>query len=379
MTRSTAAYVRREVPFVDLATCHRELSSEILSAIERSLHAGGFVGGPEVDGFEREFAEYLEAERVVGLASGTDALRLALMAVGVQPGDEVITVPNTFIATTEALSQAGVTFRFVDVDPRTSNMDASQLASTIGPRTVGIMPVHLYGQPADLDAIGAVAERHGLWMVEDAAQAQGSRYKGRRVGGHGVAAAFSFYPGKNLGACGEAGAVATKDQAIAARIRSLREHGQRAKYYHEEEGYNARLDAWQAAVLRIKLRRLDEWNARRRVAAELYRTALADIGEIVLPHEPDWAEGNYHLFVIHANRRDALRQHLTDAGVHTGLHYPLPLHRQVAYEHLGLRAGAFPVAEDLADRLLSLPMHPELGEDDVAHVADEVRRFYGSA
>lgn len=366
----------RRIPLLDLRTPHRELAADILAAVQASLDSAAFVNGPEVAAFEREFAAYVDAGYAVGLASGTDALCLAYAALGVSPGDEVITVPNTFIATTEALTPVGGVVKFVDVDPRTSNLDVAQLEAAITPRTVGIVPVHLYGQPADLDAIRAVAERHGLWIVEDAAQAQGSRYKGRRVGSACTVAAFSFYPGKNLGACGEAGAITTNDPKIADHVRALKEHGQRAKYYHDYEGYNARLDAWQAAVLRIKLRRLDEWNAQRRQAAAWYREALHDLADITLPFEPDWAEGNYHLFVIHADRRDALRSHLEDAGVGTGLHYPLPLHLQKAYTHIGLAKGAFPVAERLAERLLSLPMYPGLARDDVQYVADAIRRFY---
>lgn len=367
---------RRSVPFLDLATTHRALGDQILGAIAKSLDEGRFVGGPEVVGFEDEFASYVGAAHTVGVSSGTDALRLAYVAMGIERGDEVITVPNTFIATTEALTQAGATPRFVDVDPATSNIDVGQLEAMIGPRTVGIVPVHLYGQPADVDAILDVAARHGLWVIEDAAQAQGSRYKGRRVGADGVMATHSFYAGKNLGACGEAGAITTNDGRIADRLRSLREHGQTEKYYHDEEGYNARLDAWQAAVLRIKLPLLDSWNAKRRLVADRYRALLADLDEIRLPSEPSWAEGNYHLYVIHADRREQLRQHLAAAGIGSGLHYPLPLHLQAAYRYLGLPKGSFPITEALAERLLSLPMHPELSEDDVEYVAEQVRRFY---
>ncbi len=367
---------RRDVPFLDLKTTHRELEDALLARIRESLLEAAFVGGPEVAGFEQEFSEYLGVGSAVGVGSGTDALRLLFVAMGVRPGDEVITVPNTFIATTEALTQAGASIRFVDVDRRTANMDPNQLDAAIGSRTVGVVPVHLYGQPADLDAISEIAKRRGLWMIEDAAQAQGSRYKGRRVGGDGVGAAFSFYPGKNLGACGEAGAVTTNDEAIAERVRMLREHGQRSKYYHDAEGYNARLDAWQAAVLRVKLPHLDAWNAGRRAAAGWYREALAGIDGVDAPFEPDWAEGNYHLYVIQAEDRDRLREYLATVGIGTGLHYPLPLHLQRAYEHMGIERGALPVAESLAERLLSLPMFPGLSEEDVGYVADHVRHFY---
>jgi dTDP-4-amino-4,6-dideoxygalactose transaminase len=373
---TTAAAAQRTIPFLDLQTVHRELKAEVLAALGDSLDAGMFVGGPQVEGFEAEFAGYVGTRYAVGMGSGTDALRLAYLAVGVRPGDEVITVPNTFIATTEALTQAGAVLRFVDVEERTSNIAVEQIDAAIGPRTVGIVPVHLYGQPVDLDQVLAIARRHGLWVIEDAAQAQGSRYRGRRVGGQGIVGAFSFYPGKNLGACGEAGAVTTNDEGLARRIRVLREHGQAQKYYHDSEGYNARLDAWQAAVLRIKLRHLDRWNGQRRQAAQWYREALADIAEVTLPYEPEWAEGIYHVFVVHVPQRNRLREFLSAAGIGTGLHYPLPLHLQRAYQHLGISKASFPVTERLAERLLSLPMFPGLSRDDVDYVAEQIRRFY---
>ncbi len=375
MTTTTAA-AKRTIPFLDLKTVHRELKAEVLAAIGSSLDAGMFVGGPQVEGFEAEFADYVGTRFAVGMGSGTDALRLAYLAVGIRPGDEVITVPNTFIATTEALTQAGAVLRFVDVDERTSNIAVEQIEAAIGPRTVGIVPVHLYGQPVDLDEVLAIARRHGLWVIEDAAQAQGSRYRGRRVGAQGVVGAFSFYPGKNLGGCGEAGAVTTNDEGLARRMRVLREHGQAEKYYHDSEGYNARLDAWQAAVLRIKLKHLDRWNHERRKAAQWYREALAEVPEVTLPHEPDWAEGNYHLFVVHVPERDRLRAFLTAGGIGTGLHYPLPLHLQRAYQHLGIPKGSFPVTERLAEGLLSLPMFPGLLRDDVDCIAAHIRHFY---
>ena len=256
-------------------------------------------------------------------------------------------------------------------------MDVEQLEAAVGPRTIGIVLVHLYGQPADIDAVRDVAERRGLWVVEDAGQAQGRRYRGQRVGNGARLATFSFYPGKNLGACGEAGAVTSTDAGLVEQMRALMDHGQAEKYYHKFEGYNARLDAWQAAVLRIKLRHLDAWNASRRQVASWYREVLADIDEVALPYEPDWAEGNYHIFCIHADRRDELRAHLEQCGVSTGMHYPLPLHLQEAYARLGLKRGSFPVTERLADRLLSLPMFPDLSRDDVEHVGDQIRAFYG--
>ncbi|OLC75131.1 MAG: erythromycin biosynthesis sensory transduction protein eryC1, partial [Gemmatimonadetes bacterium 13_1_40CM_4_69_8] len=288
----------------------------------------------------------------------------------------LITVPNTFIATSETITQAGGTIRFVDIDEATMTLDPAALAAAITPRTVGIVPVHLYGQPADMDPILAVAARHGLWVVEDAAQAHGATYKGRPAGSLGALAAFSFYPGKNLGACGEAGATVGNDLARLDVVRQLREHGQAKKYYHDSEGYNGRLDAIQAAFLRIKLRHLPAWTDGRRRAATWYREALADVAEVHLPTEARYARHSYHLFVIRAERRDALQAHLTQEQIGTGLHYPRPLHLQNAYRGMGLRKGAFPITERTAATCLSLPMFPEITESQVARVADAIRRFY---
>lgn len=370
------APVREAIPFLDLVTPHLELESELLAAFRSALRAAAFVGGAEVSAFEREFAAFCTTSDAVGLGSGTDALRFAYLAVGAQLGDEVVTVPNTFIATTESISQAGASIKFVDVSEGTFTMDPSALESAITPRTVGIVPVHLYGQTADMDPIMRIAERHGLWVIEDAAQAHGAKYRNRQAGSLGALGAFSFYPGKNLGACGEAGAVVGSDQTFLDRIRKLREHGQAKKYYHDIEGYNGRLDAIQASFLRIKLRHLREWNEARRRAASWYREALGDVHEIELPVEAAYAHHVYHLFVIQAERRDQLQTHLTDRQIGTGLHYPLPLHLQKAYQHLGQGAGAFPVAERAAGRLLSLPMYPTLSEGEVARVADAIRSFY---
>jgi len=298
------------------------------------------------------------------------------MAMGVRPGDEIITVPNTFIATTEAITQAGGTIRFVDVRPGTLTMDPAAFEAAIGKRTVGVVPVHLYGQPADLDPIGTIARAHRLWMVEDAAQAHGAEYRGRPVGAIGDLAGFSFYPGKNLGACGEGGAVTGRDLERLAAIRRLREHGQSQKYYHDIEGYNGRLDSLQAAFLRIKLHLLGGWNDGRRRAAQLYREALRDVAEIELPTEAPYAKHVYHLFVIQADRRDQLQAHLSKRKIGTGLHYPLPLHLQKAYESFGLAKGAFPIAEASAESILSLPMYPDLDEASVDRVASAIREFY---
>src|SRR2546421_1131353 len=332
-----------QVPFLDLKAQHRALETELVEAFRAIVRDAAFVGGPEVEEFEREFAAFCHSRGAVGVGSGTDALRFAYLAMGVKPGDEVITVPNTFIATTEALTQAGASVRFVDVLPDTLLMDPKQLAAAITPRTVGIVPVHLYGTPADMDPILEVARAHGLWVIEDAAQAQGATYKGRHVGTMGAMAAFSFYPGKNLGACGEAGAVTSADEERLALVRKLREHGQAQKYYHDMEGYNGRLDALQAAFLRIKLRHLEQWNEARRAIAAAYRRRLAEAGDVRFVAETAGSRSVYHLFVVRVLERDRVREFLQGRGIATGLHYPLPLHQQVAYRHLHLSDGAFPV------------------------------------
>lgn len=376
MPSATASDTLAAIPFLDLVAQHRPLEDELVAAFRKAVQTAGFVGGPEVAAFEREFAAYVGAAECVAVNSGTDALRFAYQALGLAAGDEVITVPNTFIATTEAITQAGGTIRFVDIDEATMTMDPAALEAAITPRTVGIVPVHLYGQPADMDPIGEIARRHGLWIVEDAAQAHGARYRERPVGTIGEMAAYSFYPGKNLGACGEGGAVVAREPGRLEPVRQLREHGQSKKYYHETEGYNGRLHAIQAAFLRIKLPHLDGWTEGRRRAAALYRAALADITEIRVPAEADYARHVYHLFVIRAERRDELQQHLTAEKIGTGLHYPLPLHLQQAYRSMGLGAGSFPVTERAAASLLSLPMFPELTEAQVDRIADAIRRFY---
>jgi dTDP-4-amino-4,6-dideoxygalactose transaminase len=374
--RTSSSGAASAVPFLDLVALHADLEEQLVDAFRRAVQGAAFVGGVEVKGFEREFAAFLGCPDTVGVNSGTDALRFAYQALGVRPGDEVLTVPNTFIATTEALTQAGATVRFVDVIDGTLTMDPAAVAAAIGPRTVGVVPVHLYGQAAEMTPLLDLASRHGLWIVEDAAQAHGAEYRGRRVGTIGDLAAFSFYPGKNLGACGEGGAVSGANADHLETVRRLREHGQSRKYFHETEGYNGRLDAIQAAFLRIKLPHLTGWNVGRREAASHYRAALADVPEVRLPVEAEYATHVYHLFVVRVPRRDALQAHLAANGIGTGLHYPLPLHLQAAYRHLGLRRGAFPVAEAAAEEILSLPMFPSLTADQVAQVADAIRGFY---
>lgn len=372
----TAVQQHTPIPFLDLRQPHAMLEEQLLEAFRRALRSAQFVGGPEVTAFETEFAAFVGTTEAVAVNSGTDALRFAYQALGIRPGDEVITVPNTFIATTEALTQAGATIRFVDVRDDTLTIDPVAAAAVVGPRTVGIVPVHLYGRMADMDPLLALAGRRALWIVEDAAQAHGASDNGRRAGTLGTLGTFSFYPGKNLGACGEGGAVTGPAGAMLETVRRLREHGQSSKYVHDIEGYNGRMHAIQAAFLRIKLAHLEDWNAGRRRAAGLYREALADVPEIRLPVDPPGTTPVYHLFVIRAQRRDALQAHLTARGIGTGLHYPVPLHLQAAYRHFGLARGAFPVTEQAATELLSLPMFPELTADQVGTVADAIRAFY---
>ena len=364
------------IPFLDLVRPHQALEEPLVAAFRRALRAAQFVGGPEVESFEREFATYCEAPGCVGVNSGTDALRFAFIALGLRPGDEVIAPAHTFIATTEAITQAGGTIRFVDIDERTMTIDPAAVRAAIGPRTVGIVPVHLYGQPADLDPLLELAQQHGLWVVEDAAQAHGARYKGRRVGAIGRLGCFSFYPGKNLGSLGEGGAVTGAEPALLEAVRRLREHGQSSKYVHATEGYNGRLHAIQAAFLRIKLARLDEWNAARQRVAAWYRAALGNIPELVLPGAAPHSEHVYHLYVVRTPAREQLRELLQAEGIGTGLHYPVPLHLQQAYAAQGHREGSFPVTERAAAQCLSLPMFPEMTEPQVGRVADAVRRFF---
>ena len=367
------------VPFLDLVTQHQALEDELVEVFRQAVRRAAFVGGSEVEAFEQEFAAFVGAPATVGVNSGTDALRFACQAMGLGQGDEVITVPNTFIATTEAITQAGGVVRFVDISAGTMTMDPAALEAAITPRTRGIVPVHLYGQPCDLDPIMALATRRGLWIVEDAAQAHGAEYRGKPVGSFGSLAAWSFYPGKNLGSCGEGGAVTGADPATLETVRRLREHGQSRKYYHELEGYNGRLHAIQAGFLRVKLRHLAAWNEARKRAAMLYRSALGDIPGIQMPVEAGYARHVYHLYVIRAERRDELQQHLTRRGIGTGLHYPLPLHLQAAYAHLGLKHGSFPVTERAAAEILSLPMFPGITEEQIVRVAEAVREFYRSS
>ena len=390
----------KSIPFLDLVSPHAELKSELCQVFETALETGGFVGGPMVENFEREFASYCEAQFCIGVGSGTDALMFALVAAGVKAGDVVVTVPNTFIATAEAISQAGALPDFVDVNEQTYNMDVDKLREycekqcQVDQQTgklinrklqrpvTAIIPVHLYGQPAHMDTILEIAERYKLIVIEDACQAHGASYRSNRdrkwkkAGSIGHAAAFSFYPGKNLGACGEGGAVTTNDESTARKIRMLRDHGQVQKYYHEVEGYNGRLDAIQAGILSTKLGHLQEWNKKRREAAaryrELFRAADADI---VLPSEPVWSKSVYHLFVVRVQNRQDLQRYLAENKIGTGIHYPVPLHLQKAYQGLGYGEGDFPVTERIASELLSLPMFPQITEEQQRRVVEAVLNF----
>lgn len=358
-----------DIPFLDLQAAYRELKADIDKAVARVLESGWYVLGPEVEAFEQEFASYCQAGHAIGVGNGLDALVLALRAVGVQPGDEVIVPSNTYIATWLAVTQCGA--KPIPVEPceSTFNIDPERVESAITPLTRAILPVHLYGQPADLDPVLSIARRHGLRVVEDAAQAHGARYKGRRIGAHGDAVAWSFYPGKNLGALGDGGAVTTDDAAIASRIRLLRNYGSREKYVHEVQGVNSRLDPIQAAVLRVKLGVLDSWNERRRALAARYVDVLAGAG-LGLPAVPDWAEPVWHLFVIRSSARDALKAKLDGAGIGTLIHYPIPPHVQQAYEDLKFDSKAFPLAGRLAEEVLSLPIGPHLSSDAPVAVAN---------
>ena len=352
------------VPFLDLGAAYREIQAELESAVLASLRSGWYIGGQDVEAFEEEFAAFTETQHCVGVANGLDALRLALIAMGIGAGDEVIVPSNTFIATWLAVSQSGATPIPVEPVESTYNLDPGRIEAAITPRTKAILPVHLYGQPADLDPILTLARKHGLRVLEDAAQAHGARYKGKRIGGHGDAVAWSFYPGKNLGALGDAGAITTNDPELADRVRVLRNYGSRIKYVNEVKGYNSRLDPVQAVVLRVKLRHLDEWNARRTAIAARYTAELAGTG-LVLPEVPEWAEPVWHVYVVQHAERDGLQKALQEAGIGTLIHYPIPPHLQKAYRDAGYAAGRFPIAESMANRLLSLPMGPQLDDAGV--------------
>jgi len=362
------------IPLVDLKAAYHRLQGEIDAAVARVLAGGWYILGPEVAAFEAEFAAWLGVDHAVGVASGTDAVLLALRALGVGPGDEVITVAHTAVATVAAIELAGATPRFVDIDPATYTLDPARLAAAVTPQTRAIIPVHLYGAPADMDAVLAVARAHGLLVVEDCAQAHGARYRGRMVGTLGDAAAFSFYPTKNLGALGDGGAVATNRPEVAERLRLLRQYGWRERYVSDVAGSNSRLDELQAAILRVRLRHLDEENEARRRLAARYDTALVGLPVARPASRPDDCPV-YHLYVVRSAERDALAAHLREQGIGTGVHYPVPVHQQPAYAHLGYGPGSLPATEAAAREVLSLPMYPDLAEAAVDGVAAAIREY----
>ena len=386
------------IPFLDLVTPHVELEQELTDVFRRALLTAGFIGGPMVEEFEQAFAAFCGASHSIAISSGTDALRFAIMACGIQPGDVVLTVPHTFIATTEAISQAGAIPEFVDIDEQTYNISIESLREYLEERctrersgklisrrsgrpVTAVVPVHLYGQMADMDPILELGEQYGLTVIEDACQAHGAEYFSKKqnrwmkAGSVGRAAAFSFYPGKNLGACGEAGAVTTNDPGIADNIRLLRDHGQSKKYYHEVEGYNGRLDAIQAGLLHTKLAHLSNWNMQRRHLAAEYNRLLANNEVVSLPYEPSWSRAVYHLYVIRIKERDSMINHLKKASIGTGIHYPIPLHLQKAYASLNYSRRDFPVAGRVADEIVSLPMFPQLTAHQQARVVEEILAF----
>ena len=395
---STSSSVPNSIPFLDLVTPHVELERELTEVFRQVLHTAGFIGGPMVEEFEKAFATFCGTSHSIAVSSGTDALRFAIMACGVQSGDVVLTVPHTFIATTEAISQAGALPEFVDIDEHTYNMSVEKLQQFLeeqctrdksdklisrrsGRPVTAVVPVHLYGQTADMDAILNLAQQYGLTTIEDACQAHGAEYFSKKLnrwmkaGSMGRAAAFSFYPGKNLGACGEAGAVTVNDASLAEKIKMLRDHGQAKKYYHDVEGYNGRLDAIQAGLLYTKLAHLAKWNTQRRDRAAEYSRLLARNEAVITPYEPSWSRAVYHLYVIRTNNREGMMNHLRKAGIGTGIHYPIPLHLQKAYESLNYRLGDFPVAERVAAEIVSLPMFPQLTAEQQARVVEEILNF----
>ncbi len=389
----------KNISFLDLVAPHQELKDELCEVLETALGTAGFIGGPMVQKFEEEFAAYCDTRECIGVGSGTDALRFALVAAGIGAGDTVVTVPHSFIATTEAISQSGASIAFVDIDEATYNMDPAKLREYLasckkvgdsladartGGRVRAVIPVHIYGQMADMDEILALADQYGLIVIEDACQAHGAEYYSKKqqrwlkAGSVGVAAAFSFYPGKNLGACGEAGAVTTNDAALARKIRMLRDHGQAKKYYHDIEGYNGRLDSIQAGFLSVKLRHLPTWTRQRQDAARKYRELFGKPADgLTLPFEPEGSKPVYHLFVVRVDDREQLQKHLAEANIGSGIHYPIPLHLQKAYAGLGYAEGSLPVTERIAKQIVSLPMFPGLRAEEQERVAESVLEFVG--
>jgi dTDP-4-amino-4,6-dideoxygalactose transaminase len=389
------------IPFLDLVTPHVELEQELTQVFQQAIRTAGFIGGPMVVNFEKAFAAFCETRESVAVNSGTDALRFALMASGVRPGDVAVTVPNTFIATTEAISQSGALPEFVDIEEQTYNMDPEKLREYLEKKctrnasgklisqrskrpVTAIVPVHLYGQMVDMDAILELAERYHLIVIEDACQAHGAEYFSRKhnrwfkAGSMGYSAGFSFYPGKNLGACGEGGAITTNDAKIAEACKMLRDHGQAKKYYHDIEGYNGRLDSIQTGILSVKLKHLADWNAQRRERAAEYKSLFENSTGVQIPFEPSWSRAVYHLYVVRVADREGLMSHLKDAGIGTGIHYPIPLHLQKAYRALHYVQGDFPITERAAVAIVSLPMFPNLTKAQQSRVVEEVQSFVKS-
>ena len=362
------------VPFLDLKAQYRSIYDEVNQAIQEVLDNTAYAGGPFVKEFEKNYAKYCDCEHAIGVSSGTSAIWLALLALDIGPGDEVITVPNTFIATVEAISFTGAKPVFIDIDEKTYNMDPGKLEAAITPKTKAVIPVHLYGQMADMDPIIDIAKRHNLVVLEDSAQAQGAKYKGKKAGSLGDIGCFSFYPGKNLGAYGEAGAVVTNNTQLAERIRMLRDHGQPQKYAHDYIGWNGRMDGIQGAVLNVKLKYIDLWNQKRRDHARQYSQQLSEISGMITPFIPDFAEPIFHIYAVRISNRDALLESLREKQIHCGIHYPIPVHLTNAYRFLNLPGGSFPVAEQCAEQELSLPMFPELSSEQVEYVITNIKQ-----
>jgi dTDP-4-amino-4,6-dideoxygalactose transaminase len=366
------------VPYFDLKAQYGLLQNEIQAALDHVCQNASFILGEEVDRFEQAFAEYCEVKHCVALNSGTSALHLALLTAGIGTGDEVITTANTFIATAEAIAYTGATPVFADIDPATANIDPGQIEAAITDKTRAIIPVHLYGRPTNLEAIIDLADRHHLIVIEDACQAHGARHNGKRVGGFGHAAAFSFYPGKNLGAYGEGGALTTNEDEVAKIARSLRTHGESTRYHHKYIGYNYRMDGFQAAVLNVKLKYLDQWTAKRQACAELYRRLLAE-AKVRLPQDPVEADCVYHLFIAYVDDRDRVRAELEKLGVQTAVHYPVPVHLQEAFADFGCKAGSLPHTERGCEQVLSMPLFPEMTEEQVAYAAHCLAEVVGKS
>jgi dTDP-4-amino-4,6-dideoxygalactose transaminase len=364
-----------QIPYLDLPAQIRGIRKDLDAVIARTLDNCSFCLGPDVVQFEKDFAEYIGTEHCVGFNSGTSALHVAMLLLDVGPGDEVITTPYTFVATSWAISYVGAKPVYVDIDDTTFNLDPKLIERAITPRTKAVMPVHLYGHPFDLDPILAICKKHKLPLVEDTAQAHGAKYKGKIVGAFGDISCFSFYPGKNLGACGEGGALLTNNPTFATRARSLREHGSTVRYYHDEVGYNYRMEGFQGAVLGVKLKHLEKWTSERRRVAKRYTELLAGT-PLQLPHEAGYAQSAWHLFVVRHSRRDDLKKHLEANGIGCALHYPVPLHLQKCYANLGHKPGDFPVAEKVARECLSLPIYPELTDAQIQRVAEVIKGFF---